>query len=294
MINEELILQLHYSGKKNSEIRKETGYSLTTITKYLKKHDLSNNYTSVINTVDKVKQLVESGYTNLEVAKLLKISPTTARKYTQQVLNQSTNSVKAKPIYNSKLTLTQEQKEVLFGSLLGDMSIEKKGNFARLSITHGGKQEDYFEHKYNIFQNIMGAKTIAARFDTRTNKNYIKCCAHSLSHSIFLEIYELFYPNSIKTITSKILNMLTPRSLAYWFMDDGNNKGYLATNCFSVEECKLIIQWFKNTHDIDLTLKLNRSQPVLYFPKKSKHKFWELTHTYFIPSMEYKILNWNP
>jgi hypothetical protein len=62
------------------------------------------------------------------------------------------------------------------------------------------------------------------------------------------------YSNNIKTITRAYLDKLTPRSLAFWFMDDGNNRGILATNSFSYSECVLIKEWIKSKFNIDTTL----------------------------------------
>lgn len=69
-----------------------------------------------------VKALIDEGLTNQQIADKLGICATSIRKYTYE-LGLKTNSVKAKPITKETLTLTDIQWEVLYGSLLGDMSI---------------------------------------------------------------------------------------------------------------------------------------------------------------------------
>jgi hypothetical protein len=49
----------------------------------------------------------------------------------------------------------------------------------------------------------------------------------------------MFYKNKIKIIPLNLSVLLTSRSLAYWYMDDGSKEGpcySLATCCFSVED----------------------------------------------------------
>lgn len=288
------IIKLNSEGKTNSEIRCILGYSLTTISKYLKSENLTNNVTSLTTTLDKVKQLWKAGKTNTEIANILKISKTTVRKYTTCYIKQSTNSLKIKPISKTKLELNQEQLDLIFGSLLGDMSIDHSHNFYRVCINHGDKQEDYFNYKCNILKNILGKANKKPRYDKRTNKHYIKLSAKTLSHPIFNEFYNKLYINGVKTITTEWLDQLTPKALAFWFMDDGSHSGVLATNCFTMTEVALIKDWFKSKYNMILTIQLQKGQPVLYFTSSAKKIFYTLTNEFFIPSMKYKIQDWNP
>lgn len=292
-INKEKIILLNKEGKTNSEIKKELGYSLTTISKYLKKQKLVNNFTNPKLLLEKIKELYLLGKTNSEIANKLGISKTTARKYTKVYLNMETNSVKKKPIFNTDLILTEKQLDLIYGSLLGDMSIDKHSKLYRLSISHGGNQEEYFDYKCNLLSNIIGKAVKKPRYDKRTNKEYISLKAKTLSHKIFNDLYNKLYINGVKRITQEWLNKLTPRALAYWYMDDGSNSGILATNCFSLQEVKLIQKWFKDKYNIITTIELQKNQPLIYFTSSAKKRFYDLTFKYFLPSMQYKILNWN-
>lgn len=80
-------------------------------------------------------------------------------------------------------------------------------------------------------------------------------------------------------------------------MDDGTNSGEIATNSFSKEECLLIIDWFKEKWGIICTLHIthnNNEQYLVYITKESRPVFYNLVIPYFIPSMTYKLENWNP
>jgi len=43
----------------------------------------------------------------------------------------------------SRGVLTQRQREIIIGTLLGDASLEKNGKYSRLRIAHYGKQKEY-------------------------------------------------------------------------------------------------------------------------------------------------------
>jgi hypothetical protein len=55
--------------------------------------------------------------------------------------------------YKNSITLTQEQKEVLLGGLLGDLSLRKIGNYSRLVVEQ--KNKEYLFHLYDIFKDFV-------------------------------------------------------------------------------------------------------------------------------------------
>lgn len=221
IVNKEEIIKLNKEGKTNSEIRKELGYSLTTISKYLEEQGLVNNSTNPKLILEKIKELYSLGKTNSEIANELGISKTTARKYTNVYLNAKTNSVKAKPIFNINLNLTEEQLDLIYGSLLGDMSIDNHSKLCRLVISHGGQQEKYFDYKCSLLSNIIGKVVKKPRYDKRTNKEYIKLMVRTLSHKIFNSLYNELYIDGVKQVTENWLNKLTPRAqlTGIWMME---------------------------------------------------------------------------
>lgn len=225
------------------------------------------------------------------------MAPSTVRKYIETILHKETNSLRTKKISNKDIVLTEEQLEVLYGSLLGDLNIGINWKNARVSITHGTGQEDYFDNKCKVFNNLLGKIDRTPRFDKRTNKYYNRYYVRLLSHPKFTEIYNECYKNGIKIVTLDWLNKITPRGLAYWFMDDGNKTGTLATNSFSYEEVKLIQTWFKDKYNINTSIECQENkrgaQYLIYILANSKPIMYNLIKDYIIPSMAYKFENWN-
>lgn len=80
-------------------------------------------------------------------------------------------------------------------------------------------------------------------------------------------------------------------------MDDVSNCGTIATNCFTKEEYILIQKWLKSKYNIETTLQKQRKeniQYVIYIKTNSRKLFYNTIIKYVIPSMLYKLKNWNP
>lgn len=298
--NIDLIRKLVEQGKTVKEIVLETGYADGTIRKHLKALGIRPNSKKAYITDETVKEIIrlnKEGLTNKAIGNELGINAATIRKYLEENGLESC-SERSKSITKKELILSDEQLEILYGSLLGDMSIGINWKNARPSITHGVGQEEYFDYKCSFFKNILGNICKTPRYDKRTNKYYERYSVRLLSHPVFTEMYNFCYPNGVKTVTKEWLDKITPRGLAFWFMDDGCNSGELATNSFSYEEVSLIKDWFKTKYNINTTIhhQKNKSgvQYLIYILVESRHRFYELVKPYIIPSMEYKFKNWNP
>jgi len=204
--------------KKNyQQLSNEFNCSIKTIKRYAKELDLTvatkickSNDPEVINSV---KNLLEKNKTNLEISRELGISPTTARKYTK-LLGMETNTVRNKSL-KSPITLTKEQEEIIYGSMLGDMCLTTTQKSYRFSISQGGGHEEYFDHLANIFSNVIGKVNKTPRYDKRTKLFYNKFMVKFLASTSYKKYYDIMVINGKKTVTEKWANHLTARGLAY-------------------------------------------------------------------------------
>ena len=240
--------------------------------------------------LEEIKRLQKLGKTTLEISTKLNVSPPTIRKYLK-ILGKETNSIKNKRIIN--VNLTPEQLEIIYGSLLGDLCISKTKNSARLSFNQGGNHEEYFDHLCSLFSGLLGKINKTPRYDSRTRKYYNKFYVRSLAHNVYLQIYNEVYINGVKTITKEWLSKITPKGIAYWFMDDGSRRGLFATNSFSKEECLLLQEMFLTKFNIKTRLyqSPNLEQYTLCIKAESLTDFENLIKPYIIPSMKYKLIN---
>ena len=274
------------------DIAKQLDCNITTVKRWTKKLNLTVK-TKITRSKDqyilnKIKSLHDKGMTVNEISDIIKISKTTIRKYLKNFLNVIPNSSKK---YLREFSISKEQLEIIYGSMLGDMSMSLSKNLARFVIGQGGNHESYFDHLFNKFENLMGKPLKKVVFDKRTKKCYNKFSCKSLSHKFYNDLYNLFYKNNKKTVTKEWLDHLTIRGVAYWFMDDGDRNGVFATNSFSYNEIELLQKWFIENLNIKTRIKKvsNADQYLLIISKESLKYFNELIKPFIINDMHYKL-----
>ena len=235
---------------------------------------------------DIVYDLLNKGYNYTEIGKIMGVKPVTINCY---VLKRKGKLITG----NKPIKLTQKQKEVVFGSLLGDMYCGKLKNSKNPSfkIEHSIKQLNYLKYKLNILSNLLTDSEIKIynRLDKRfKNPNYKSCYIQSKANPELFYFYNLFYKNKVKRIPED-LTLLTPLAIAIWFMDDGLKLecGYgISTNSFSLEDVTRICQYLKNTYGLEYSI---TKKNTIYIKANSRKKFTNLIKKYIDSSMLYKL-----
>jgi hypothetical protein len=189
---------------------------------------------------------------------------------------------------NTVGSLTQLQKSIIIGSILGDGYIRIIPNRAEafLEINHSIKAKEYVDWKFEILENIcrslpkkrvIDEKRIAYRFYTK-------------QHQELTDLLKLFYINSKKVIPASLV--LDPISLAIWFMDDGSKcrkyDVYLNTQQFSIDDQKRLLAKLR---DLNIKARLNRDKKYyrIRILKGSVKEFNKIISPFIIPSMKYKL-----
>jgi hypothetical protein len=104
--------------------------------------------------------------------------------------------------------------------------------------------------------------------------------------------------NKKKIITQDLIkNHLTPRGLAYWFMDDGGkldynknskNKGVvLNTQSFESKEVKAMAQQLSEKFNLDCEIRSGKK--IIVIKSSSYSTFLSLIDPYILPEMRYKL-----
>jgi hypothetical protein len=193
---------------------------------------------------------------------------------------------------NTVGSLTQLQRSVIIGSLLGDghlRAFSGRRN-ALLEVNHSYKQKDYVEWKYNILKNVSASPPKPRN----GNGQRIAYRFHSKQLPELTEFYSLFYRGGKKVVPQSV--ELDPISLAVWYMDDGsycrNSDVYLNTQQFERENQKRLVRALKKL-GLDTTLNKDKIYFRLRFLKSSLPRLKELLKDLVIPSMRYK-LGYNP
>lgn len=289
---EKQILDLYKQDKTDSEISKITGVQRAAIQYYRYKHNMPAKFTykqfSKIGK-NKFEELFYKGLSDYAIAKELNVSPDGVYSYRMRHKYYREENLR----FNKAIALTDFQKQVLIGTLLGDSSLQmgKKCVSPSIVCAHGTKQKEYCEHKTKVFENL-GAKCNYHRrnkIDERTGIYYEDYTMFIPANPEFLPYYNSFYPNGKKVIPLDLLNQFTEVSLAFMYMDDGSRtkSGYnIATNCFNTTELNKFRYFLLEKFNLETSL---HTDNVLYIRHKSKVIFESLVSPYIIESMKYKI-----
>lgn len=286
----ELMKTLYLEGKTCKEIGEIVNLSEKTVGYHLRNLGVEKRSQKKINQED-FERLWNEGKSDLEIAEFFGVKEITIKSY--RTRGENAGKFTRNDYFSEKdMQLSNEQEQFILGSLLGDLSIDLTGQMknAKLCLVHSVKQEELFMKKVEILGEFMGSYKLYSQYDNRTNKIYQTWRGNSKSHKLFNNIYDLVYPNRVKTITREYINKINhPIALAYWFMDDGSECGTIATNCFSLEEVELLIDWLKAKWNIISTKQKNKENYVLHISQKSRLDFEHLIFPYMIPSMYYKL-----
>lgn len=186
---------------------------------------------------------------------------------------------------NTEGSLTEEQKQIVVGCLLGDGTMRIKTN-ALLEINHSLEQKVLVDWMYFNLKEFVGTepkarknngKRVAYRFTTRSLPQ-------------FTTLYKQFFFNGKKRIPANII--LSPLVLAIWFMDDGSRSRtsvYLNTQQFSLEEQNLLCTMLYKQWQIEATLNKDKHYWRIRIRVNSIEKFINLVKPYLLPEFYYKL-----
>ena len=203
-----------------------------------------------------------------------------------------------------KTKITKESRNLLIGMLLGDGTISNNNVF---KIAHAESQKDYLEWKIKQLNNC----------GIRNNgiKSYIKTRGYNIGVPVyytqlniipFIKVLRRVCYKGKKIIGNrKLLNRLSPKEIAIWYMDDGyinirKDKGrpcgfYIKiSTCEPKEEVQNIIDYFKEVWNINFYMFHEGKKEDSYSlccGTKEGLKFIELVKPYVseVPSMIHKI-----
>ncbi len=233
--------------------------------------------------------LLQQGKTYQEIADILNFTRNSIGRFCRKHFNLLQDRGKST---RQSLEITQQQKEILFGGLLGDTCLVPHNKTFRGSENHSTKQEDYCKYKYNLLQPLVGKfrYTIVKLH----NKEYTQC-AFTIRPNIQLEnLYDIFYKNfNCKKDVPHNLSLLTPLAISIWFMDDGFlvDNGHsqtlgFSTCSFSLEGLQRLQLFLKNTYNIETIIRKNF---YLVVRKSSAITLKRLIEPYIIDTMKYKL-----
>lgn len=199
-------------------------------------------------------------------------------------------------ILKDELVLSDYQKEVLTGLLLGDGCLERTKNSlgARLKVSQSIKQNKFAVWLYEVFKDFVQTQPKVKQ----TNRNGIRheeVVFNTLTHPGFKSFYEMFYPKGKKVIPESIDQFLTPTALTVWFMSDGSVKSkesrgrILNTQSFIRPDIERLIFILKSKFDLQSSIRTQKDGLQIYISGKSAEILNSLLKSRILPSFHYKL-----
>lgn len=198
--------------------------------------------------------------------------------------------------YKMTLRLTQEQREVLVGLLLGDAHLESRsaGRLYRLKIEQSNAHRGYVEHLYDLFRPWVltppQPKRVMARGRASTNWWF-----QTVSHGAFRFYGRQFYREGRKCVPRLISRWLTPRGLAYWFMDDGSSKWrysravVLNTQGYDIRDVERLAHVLSRKFGLRTLLRRQAEGSQVVIGGSSLDQFMVLIQPHLLTEMYYKL-----
>jgi len=117
----------------------------------------------------------------------------------------------------------------------------------------------------------------------------------TVSHSAFRFYAHQFYDGLRKRVPQLIHRWLTPRGLAYWFMDDGSIKSkeskgvILNTHCYTYSEVDQLTQILRSSFGLQASIRTQNDGYQIYISGHSYEHLVGLIGPFVIQEMRYKL-----
>jgi len=197
--------------------------------------------------------------------------------------------------YKASLTMSDRQKQLLEGMLLGDGHLERqKGALAaRLKIEHSVSQAAYVAWKHDEWRDWVSTPPRERQKRNRLGTLSTNIGFSTLAHVELERFRERFYRDRRKVVPEDL--ELTPLSMALWFMDDGSRKSsqcrglYLNTQSFTAAEVELLRWVMKRDIGVETSVRKQTDGLQMYIPSPSVAGFIAVIVSDLLPSMMYKL-----
>lgn len=199
--------------------------------------------------------------------------------------------------YKKSLKLTQLQREMIVGVLLGDAHLESQNNGRtyRMKIEQSIAHKDYGLHLYEHFKDWILTPP-KERLVVRGCKKSTNIQFQTISHPSLRFYGHQFYPNGVKMVPKLIHRWLSPMALTYWFMDDGSIKSkegkglILNTQSFSPSDIDRLLLVLRTRYGLLCSPQNKKNgQRQIDISGRSREIFEEIVTPHIVDSMRYKL-----
>ena len=198
-------------------------------------------------------------------------------------------------VFHLEKRLPEMLGQVLLGTALGDSHIRHTGEASRVvELSHCEAQREYLEYKASLFGSIFVSSKSSKGGYAGSTTQYRGYLRPTPSISDF--IIKHCEVDGKREITEAWVNALTPLSLAFWYMDDGNchfttkqrPNIRLATNRFSEAEVKLLTGALMDKFNLESSVHFSKGW-YIQLSADATATFFSLIFPFICECMKYKM-----
>ncbi len=181
-------------------------------------------------------------------------------------------------------TLSEEQRAVIVGSLLGDGTLLSTTAGWCFRVHHGVRQKGYVDWKYRVLQSLVRTppRVSGSGYYFRT-----------VTHPAFSDLRARFYAGRTKVVPiAYMTEILSPLALAVWIMDDGSADGNavrINTQSFTEEENRRLMVVLSRRYGLRATLNRDKNAFRLRIAATDRDNLARLLEPHMLPELRYKI-----
>ena len=286
-LNLEEFLEEYNKGIGDTKLSEIFKCSASKIARFRVQHNLPPFYkTKKSENEEIIKKAHSEGKTIKEISEITGLE----YKYVAELLKEFgleyNKEIKQYPEY------TKEQVEALVGTTLGDAYLEIKSGNGTGHCIHCLEQKQLIFYKYELLKNVSNEPRIIHKHDVRFKIPDYDCWYWYIKHNPKVaEICNLFYKDGKKEVCPEIIDLISPLSLALWYMDDGSkvkDGGFIyCTNAFSMDSLNLLNNMLNNK--FNLQSKIWEKSHELYISRNSSDTFCNIVESYIVDDMKYKL-----
>lgn len=253
----------------------------------------------ILLTKERLEEDLRAGLTIKQMAKNYKCGLVVLKKrikeYDLSWLSGAGGSAQIRNLKIQGVVLTEKQRSIVIGSILGDGYITRNkskatgqaiGN-ANIEFCQTADRKDYLLWKAEEMQPFIR--------NIYQDKKYLTYYANTVNYHVFNEFYDVFIKDGKKSIPIDIVNYLNELVLAIWVQDDGRTESYwsnLCTQGFTEEENHILAKALEDKFNLITRVKIWKgSKGNLYYLRfdSSEHKkLHTIVDPLFHPCFEYK------
>lgn len=209
---------------------------------------------------------------------------------------------------NTKRKVLKLQREILWGLLLGDLHAEysPNGQKVRFKFEQSEAHKAYMVHLYEIFKDWLPGHKSVDQALCRNRGNLVMQTSYSESFKFYADqFYVLQGRKRVKRVPILVHRWLTPRNLAYFYMDDGSMHSHehkaviFNTQGFTPEDVQRLCAILAENFGLEANPRKQKSknettgeeniQYQVEVSGKSFERMSELIVPHIIPEMMYKF-----